>query len=202
MCLNRPFTPLARPLAAALPAALPLTKEKRGPDPLAEPSWAPRPKCEPGGRKKVVSHARKTLINSAPLGNEGPGGLQEQCSRARETLTSSKKCAPVYVKHPLGKQDWSTRLPAGRIVAQNLTSWPGPVTLEPPLAEPSWAAQHKREPGSPQKIASRAGKTLINFAALGDGWPSGLQEHCSRVREARTFPERCAPLYGKQPFLK
>ena len=137
-----------------------------------------------------------------PWEMKGPAACRNNAPVHAKRSLPQKSVAPVNVKHPLGKQDWSTRLPAGRIVAQNLTSWPGPVTLEPPLAKPSWAAQHKREPGSPQKIASRAGRTLINFAALGDGWPSGLQEHCSRVREARTFPERCAPLYVKQTFPK
>ena len=170
--------------------------------PLAEPSWAARHKRDPGSQKKIASRAGKTLINFAPLGNGWPGGLQEQCSRARQTLTVPKRCAPVYVKHSLGKQDWSTRLPAGQIGAQNLASWPGPVTMEPPLAEPSWAARHKRDPGSQKKIASRAGKTLINFAPLGNGWPGGLQEQCSRLRETPTFPERCAPVYVKQPFLE
>ena len=79
--------------------------------PLAEPSWAARPKREPGGQKKIASRAGKTLINFAPLGNGGPGGLQKWCSRARETPTFSKRCAPVYVKHSLGKQGWSTRPP-------------------------------------------------------------------------------------------
>ncbi len=87
------------------PAGVPLEP------PLAEPSWAARPKREPGGQKKIASRAGQTLINFTPLGNGGPGGLQKRCSRVRETPTFSKRCAPVYVKHPLGKQGWSTRPP-------------------------------------------------------------------------------------------
>jgi len=58
--------------------------------PLAEPSWAARPKREPGGKKKVASRAGKTVINSRPWEMEGP--------------PACRNGAPVYAKRPLSSK--------------------------------------------------------------------------------------------------
>ena len=99
-------------------------------------------------------------------------------------FSTSKKRALAYAKHY-----FSILGPAG-------------VTLEPSLAEPSWATQPNRKLGDQKKVASRAGKTRINFASLGNGRPGGLQKHCSRARETPTLSKRCAPVYVKQPLGK
>ena len=59
--------------------------------------------------------------------------------------------------------------------------------MEPSLVEPSWAAQPKRKLGDPKKVASRAGKTLINSACLGNGGPAACRNGVSRTRETTTF---------------
>jgi len=109
-------------------------------------------------------------------GPEDQVALQNRCARVRETSLSVKGMLPRNTT-------LRTLAPAG-------------VTLEPALAEPSsnasWAAQ--------KKIASHAGKTLINFCALGNEGPGGLQKQCSHVRETATFSKRHAPVYVKQPL--
>ena len=90
-------------------------------------------------------------------GPDSQGGVQSRCSRLRETPTFCKRRALAYAKHY-----FSILGPAG-------------VTLEPSLAEPSWAAQPKRKLGDQKQIASRAGKTPINSARLGNGGPAAYR---------------------------
>ena len=72
---------------------------------MLSPAGQPRPKfnASRAAKQKVASCAGKMLINFAHVGNGGPGGLQKRCPRTRETVTSSKRYAPVYVKHLLGR---------------------------------------------------------------------------------------------------
>ena len=53
-----------------------------------------------------------------------------------------------------------------------------------------------------QKVASRAGETLINFARLETGWLVAPQKWCSHARETASFSKRYAPVYVKRPFVK
>ena len=118
-------------------------------------------------------------------GLESQGGVQSRCSCLRETPTFCKRRALAYAKH-----NFSILGPAG-------------VTLEPSLAEPSWAAQSKRKLGDQKKVASRAGKTLINSARLENGGPAAcrngapvhvkqqlFQKVRSRLRKTSTWETR------------
>ena len=109
--------------------------------------------------------------------------MQSRCSRLRETYTFWKKRALAYTKHY-----FSILGPAGG-------------TLEPSLAEPSWAAQPKRKLGDQTILASRAGKTLINSVQLETGGPEGPQNRCSRARETTTFSNSYALVYVKRPLV-
>ena len=166
---------------------------------LAKLSCIARPQRELTGNKKKASRAGKTRINFASLGNEAPGGPQNWCSRARETLTFSKRCAPVYVKQLLGKQDCPTRLPRDIEPDPNHGK---PKSFGRSGKVTSWAAKLKSKLGDQKKVASRAGETFICFAPLGNGGPGGLQKQCSRARETPTFSKRCSPVYVKRLFLE
>jgi hypothetical protein len=105
------------------------------------------------------------------------------CSRARETTTFSNRYALVYVK----RQKTTT--------FRHRPSQGDPVKTE---TGPAW---NEREQDGQKKIASRAGKTLINSVQLESGGPEGPQNRCSRARETTTFSNRYALVYVKQPLV-
>ena len=111
----------------------------------------------------------------------------------------STTASPVYTKQLLSAKGVLSCTPN----ATFNTLGPAGVTLEPSLAEPSWAAQPKRKLGNPQKVASRAGKTLINSFRLGNGGPAAcrngapvhmkqqlFQKVRSRLRKTPTWETR------------
>ena len=154
--------------------------------------------------QKVRSRLRKTptwetrLVDPAPTRHPASRtGARNFASWPGPGLRLPRRTGvPVYAKRPLSTKGVLT-------LTRNTTSRtlaPAGVTLEPPLAEPSWTAPPKREPGSQKKVASRARKMLITFAPLENGEPGGLQNRCFRVRETATYSKRYAPVHVEPPF--
>ena len=151
--------------------------------------------------QKVCSCLRKTLtwetrlVDQAPTrhpaGRTGTQNLGSSPGPGPRLLR--RTAAPVYAKRLLSVK---SVLPLTRNTTFS-TLGPAAVTPEAPLAEPSWAAQHKREPDGPPKNSSRVGKTLIDIAPLRNARPGDLPKLCSRARETLTLFRRCAPVYAK-----
>jgi hypothetical protein len=143
------------------------------------------------------SHLRKTSVGKEDWSTRLPQDTQPaglvrktwQAGRARGPGCSAKPVRPCTRNVPFCKR----YAPAKHYFAHI-----GPCRGDPGTGP--CRAQLKRELGGPKKIASHAGKTLINFCALGNEGPGGLQKQCSHARETATFSKRHAPVYVKQPL--